>query len=63
MRGMPRRIEGTLHHARPEVGIPVPLDGYRNKVFYVWFDAPIGYVSITAEHTKDWKTGGIPPRT
>jgi methionyl-tRNA synthetase len=37
-------------------GIPVPLDGYRDKVFYVWFDAPIGYISITAEHTKDWKS-------
>jgi methionyl-tRNA synthetase len=28
-------------------GIPVPLDKFRNKVFYVWFDAPIGYISIT----------------
>ncbi len=37
-------------------GIPVPLDGYRDKVFYVWFDAPIGYISITAEHTPDWKS-------
>jgi len=36
-------------------GIPVPLKGYENKVFYVWFDAPIGYISITAEHTSDWK--------
>src|SRR5512136_216585 len=36
-------------------GIPVPLDGYRDKVFYVWFDAPIGYISITAEHTEDWR--------
>lgn len=36
-------------------GIPVPKEGYENKVFYVWFDAPIGYVSITAEHTDDWK--------
>ncbi len=36
-------------------GIPVPLDGYRDKVFYVWFDAPIGYISITATHTDDWK--------
>jgi len=25
-------------------GTPVPLDGYKDKVFYVWFDAPIGYV-------------------
>ena len=28
-------------------GIPVPHPGYDNKVFYVWFDAPIGYISIT----------------
>jgi methionyl-tRNA synthetase len=35
-------------------GIPVPLDGYRDKVFYVWFDAPIGYISITAGLTADW---------
>ncbi|MBU0461306.1 MAG: class I tRNA ligase family protein, partial [Nanoarchaeota archaeon] len=29
--------------------------GYENKVFYVWFDAPIGYISITATYTKDWE--------
>lgn len=29
-------------------GIPVPKEGFENKVFYVWFDAPIGYISITA---------------
>ena len=29
-------------------GTLVPLQGYTNKVFYVWFDAPIGYISITA---------------
>jgi methionyl-tRNA synthetase len=28
-------------------GIPVPRTGYEKKVFYVWFDAPIGYISIT----------------
>jgi len=28
-------------------GIPVPKPGFENKVFYVWFDAPIGYISIT----------------
>ncbi|MDR0553657.1 MAG: methionine--tRNA ligase [Treponema sp.] len=28
-------------------GIPVPREGYEKKVFYVWFDAPIGYISIT----------------
>lgn len=36
-------------------GIPVPKPGYENKVFYVWFDAPIGYISITANYTDDWK--------
>ncbi|GHV75720.1 methionine--tRNA ligase [Spirochaetia bacterium] len=39
-------------------GIPVPKPGYEGKVFYVWFDAPIGYISITgnlgAETTDDW---------
>jgi len=37
-------------------GIPVPKDGYRDKVFYVWFDAPIGYISITANHTDEWES-------
>ena len=30
-------------------GFPIPLKGYEDKVFYVWFDAPIGYISITKE--------------
>ncbi|AGT27536.1 methionine--tRNA ligase [Borrelia miyamotoi] len=37
-------------------GIPVPKKGYENKVFYVWFDALIGYISITKEILKDWKS-------
>ncbi len=36
-------------------GIKVPLKGYENKVFYSWFDAPIGYIGITKESRKDWK--------
>lgn len=36
-------------------GIPVPLSGFESKVFYVWFDAPIGYISITSRYTKDWR--------
>jgi len=36
-------------------GVPVPLDGYDNKVLYVWFEACIGYPSITANYTKDWE--------
>ncbi|KAG7666283.1 MES1 [[Candida] subhashii] len=34
-------------------GTPVPLEGYDEKVLYVWFDATIGYVSITANYFKD----------
>jgi len=36
-------------------GVPVPRPGFENKVFYVWFDAPIGYISITAHSRDDWK--------
>lgn len=36
-------------------GIPVPLEGYTDKVFYVWYDAPIGYISITANYTDQWE--------
>ena len=36
-------------------GIPVPKEGYEGKVFYVWFDAPIGYISITMCHTGEWE--------
>ncbi|XP_030324066.1 methionine--tRNA ligase, cytoplasmic [Calypte anna] len=36
-------------------GTPVPLDGFQDKVFYVWFDAPIGYLSITANYTQHWE--------
>lgn len=37
-------------------GIPVPKEGFEGKVFYVWFDAPIGYISMTMTHTKDWES-------
>ena len=40
-------------------GIPVPVEGGDGKVLYVWFDAPIGYISSTKEWAqrqgKDWK--------
>jgi methionyl-tRNA synthetase len=32
-----------------EWGVRVPIEGFRDKVFYVWFDAPIGYLSFTKE--------------
>ncbi len=34
-------------------GFKVPLEGYEDKVFYVWFDAPIGYISITKELSNE----------
>ena len=36
-------------------GIPVPVEGVKGKVLYVWFDAPIGYISATKELTPDWE--------
>ncbi|KAI5345014.1 PREDICTED: methionine--tRNA ligase [Prunus dulcis] len=36
-------------------GVPVPHDNFKDKVFYVWFDAPIGYVSITKCYTDEWE--------
>ncbi|KAI3424611.1 Methionyl-tRNA synthetase [Psidium guajava] len=36
-------------------GVPVPHEKFRDKVFYVWFDAPIGYVSITSCYTPEWE--------
>jgi len=36
-------------------GIPVPVEGAQGKVLYVWFDAPIGYISATKELTPDWE--------
>lgn len=39
-------------------GVPVPVEGAEGKVLYVWFDAPIGYISATKEHfgnSDEWK--------
>jgi methionyl-tRNA synthetase len=42
-------------------GVPVPRPGFENKVFYVWFDAPIGYIAATQEWAdgvsahRDWR--------
>ncbi|KAJ3602201.1 hypothetical protein NHX12_029960 [Muraenolepis orangiensis] len=36
-------------------GTPVPHPDFADKVFYVWFDAPIGYLSITANYTDQWE--------
>ncbi|MBN2669709.1 MAG: methionine--tRNA ligase [Bacteroidales bacterium] len=36
-------------------GVPVPVNGAEGKVLYVWFDAPIGYISATKEIRNDWE--------
>ena len=45
-------------------GIPVPVEGAEGKVLYVWFDAPIGYISNTKELLPDsWETWWKDPDT
>ena len=50
-------------------GVPVPLPGHEGKVFYVWFDAPIGYISATREWAQQqgdpeaWRTWWQDPET
>lgn len=44
-------------------GIPVNKPGYENKVFYVWFEAPWGYVSISQIATPDWASWWKNPDT
>lgn len=36
-------------------GVPVPIEGAEGKVLYVWFDAPIGYISATKDLTPEWE--------
>jgi methionyl-tRNA synthetase len=50
-------------------GVPVPLEGFKDKIFYVWFDAPIGYISSTKEwadnsgHPRKWEAYWLDPET
>ncbi|HHU57911.1 MAG TPA: methionine--tRNA ligase [Bacteroidales bacterium] len=44
-------------------GVPVPVKGAEGKVLYVWFDAPIGYISATRELTPDWEKYWKDPET
>jgi len=44
-------------------GVPVPVDGAEGKVLYVWFDAPIGYISATKEWSNDWAKWWKDPET
>ncbi len=44
-------------------GIPVPVPGSEGKVLYVWFDAPIGYISATKEWSSGWEKWWKDPET
>ena len=44
-------------------GVKVPVDGADGKVLYVWFDAPIGYISATRELTPEWEKYWKDPET
>ncbi len=50
-------------------GVPIPLEGTEDKVLYVWFDAPIGYISATQEwalqlgEPERWKEYWMDPKT
>ena len=52
-------LDGGLQHRAVsrdlDWGIPVPVEGAEGKVLYVWFDAPIGYISATKDLTPDWE--------
>ncbi len=60
-------IDGGLHPRAVtrdlNWGVPVPVEGAEGKVLYVWFDAPIGYISATKELTADWKKYWKDPET
>ncbi|MCQ2184917.1 MAG: methionine--tRNA ligase [Bacteroidales bacterium] len=55
----PRAVSRDL-----EWGVPVPVEGAEGKVLYVWFDAPIGYISNTKELLpEDWEKWWKDPET
>jgi methionyl-tRNA synthetase len=56
----PRSITRDLDWGIPVLKNGEPREGFEDKVFYVWFDAPIGYISATQEwakkNGKDWES-------
>ncbi|HEV8052715.1 MAG TPA: methionine--tRNA ligase [Parachlamydiaceae bacterium] len=69
-------VKGYIDELRPRAitrdmtwGIPIPLPGTEGKVLYVWFDAPIGYISATIEWAENqgtperWKDYWCDPKT
>lgn len=64
-------IKGYIHELHPRAitrdsdwGVPVPLPGTEGKVIYVWFEASIGYISMTQEwDSVHWKDYWLDPKT
>lgn len=69
-------IKGFVNESHPRAitrdsnwGVPIPLPGTEGKVLYVWFDAPIGYISATQEWAEKkgspelWKEYWLDPKT
>lgn len=69
-------VEGYIRDLKPRAitrdgqwGVKIPLDNTEGKVLYVWFDAPIGYISATMEWAKlngneeAWKDYWLDPKT
>lgn len=52
---MDKGLEGRSITRDLKWGVPIPLEGFEKKVIYVWFDACIGYPSITANYTDEWE--------
>lgn len=55
---LPRAVTRDL-----DWGVPVPVENAEGKVLYVWFDAPIGYISATRELIPDWEKYWKDPET
>jgi hypothetical protein len=51
--GLNRKFGFLSNVIKPVFKMKIYLTGF--QVFYVWFDAPIGYISITANYTDEWE--------
>lgn len=69
VKGYIRNLHARAITRDSEWGVPIPLPGTEGKVLYVWFDAPIGYISATMEWAKQlgqpekWKEYWLDPET
>ncbi|KAM1349803.1 hypothetical protein EV1_003816 [Malus domestica] len=54
MHGLEKDLSRVVSRGTLRGGVPVPLENFEDKFVYVWFDAPIGYISITSCCTNSW---------